>query len=65
MIQLTNNTAKCNIHDLSANIEKRIVLLLKCSCVFSLQIDELADVSVLAVILVFVRYLFQNKIEEI
>ena len=40
------------------------MLQLECSCAFSLQIDELADVSGLTVVLVFVCYLLQNKTEE-
>jgi hypothetical protein len=34
------------------------------SFAFSLQLEETTDVSGLAVLLVFIRYLFQNKIEE-
>jgi hypothetical protein len=37
---------------------------LKYSFAFSLQIDEVAGASGLAVVLVFVHYLFQNKTEE-
>jgi hypothetical protein len=65
MIQSTNNTVKRNIHNLSANIGKKNWCCdLKHSFAFSLQIDELAHVSGLSVVLVFVRYLFQNKTEE-
>jgi len=41
-----------------------MVLRLKYSFAFSLQIDEVADASGLAVVCVFVHYLFQNKTEE-
>ena len=66
MIQLTNNTVTHNIHDLSANIYIYIKWCcdLNAALLFSFQIDELGDMSGLALVLVFVHYLFQNKAEE-
>jgi hypothetical protein len=63
-VQLYNNIVKRRIQDLSTDIEKELVSRLKCCFAFSLQIDESTDVLGLAVLLVFVRYLFQNEIEE-
>jgi hypothetical protein len=63
-VQLSNNTVKRRIQDLSTDIEKDLVSRLKCSFAFSLQPDEQTDVSGLTVLLVFVPYLFQNKIQE-
>jgi len=63
-MQLTNNTVQRNIHDLSAHIKKKLRLWLKRSFAFSLQIDKLAELSGLSVVLVFVRYLFQNRTEQ-
>jgi hypothetical protein len=60
-VQLSN---KRRIQDLSTDIEKELVSQLKCSFVFSLQLDKSTDIPGLAVLLVFVRFLFQNKIEE-
>jgi hypothetical protein len=63
-VQLSYHTVKRRIQDLSTDIGKELVSRLKCSFAFSLQLDESTDVSGLAVLLVFVRYLFQNKVEE-
>jgi hypothetical protein len=63
-VQLSNNTVKGRIQDLSTDIEKELASRLQCSFAFSLQLDESTHVSGLAVLLVFVRYLFQNEIEE-
>lgn len=63
-IQLSNNTVKSPVQDLSADIEKYFVSRLKTSFVFSLELHKSTDVSELAVLLVCACYLFQNKIVE-
>ena len=49
---------------MSVDVEKQLVSRLTRSFAFSLQLDESTDVSGLPVLLVFVRYLLQNKVEE-
>jgi hypothetical protein len=63
-VQLSNNTVKRRIQYLPTHTEKELLSRFKCSFALPLQLDESTDLSGLAVLLVFVRYLFQNKIEE-
>jgi hypothetical protein len=63
-VQLSNNAVKRRIEDLSADIKKQLVSRLISSFAFSLRLDESTDVSRLAALFVFVRYLFENKMEE-
>ncbi|XP_043397851.1 LOW QUALITY PROTEIN: zinc finger BED domain-containing protein 5-like [Chelonia mydas] len=63
-VQLSNNTVARRSKDLADDIEKGLVCRLKICHEYSLQLDESTDVSGLAVLLVFVRYRFNNIIEE-
>jgi hypothetical protein len=62
-VKLFNGTVERLIQDLSAG-KKQLVSLLKSSFAFSLQLDESTDLSGLAAVLVFVRYLLQKKTKE-
>lgn len=57
-VHLSNNTVKRRVKDLSTNTGK------KNGVAFSLELDGSTDVLGLAVILVSVRYLFQNRTEQ-
>ena len=59
-VQSSNNTVKCCFQDLLADIEKQWVSRIQSNFAFSTQLKS-TDGSVLAVVLVFVRYFFQNK----
>jgi hypothetical protein len=51
------------IESMSEDI-KELLTRIKCSPKFALQIDESIDVTVLAQLLVFVRYCFEENIQE-
>ncbi|CAM4530892.1 unnamed protein product [Lepidochelys olivacea] len=63
-VQLSNHTAARCIKHLANDIEKELVCRLKICHEYSLQLDEPTDFSGLAVLLVFVRYRFNNITEE-
>jgi hypothetical protein len=63
-VQLLNSTVVHRIKDLAADIEEELVCRLKFCDGFSLQLDESADVSGLAVLLVFIHYRFKKSIKE-
>jgi hypothetical protein len=63
-IPLSNNTVKRHIESTSEDIKEQLLTRIKCSPKFGLQIDESTDVAGLAEPLVFVRYCFEENIQE-
>lgn len=63
-VQLSNSTISKRIYTISEFVENELISRLKTCEFFSLQLDESTDVAGLAVLLVFVRYPFEMKIEE-
>lgn len=63
-VPLSNDTVKRRILMCSDNIENELIRRIKLSPYFSLQLDESTDISSLAVLLVFVRYIYNNEIHE-
>ena len=63
-ISLSNNTIKNRIAEMSENIKENVVSKVKSSPFFSLQIDESTDVTNIAQLLAFCRYITDKGIEE-
>lgn len=63
-VQCSNNTIKRRICTIAEIVENELIKRLKDCEFFSLQLDESTDVAGLPVLLVFVRYPYQNAIEE-
>lgn len=63
-IPLSDNTISRRIDDMSADIEKSVFEVVKKSQMYALQADESTDISGKAQLLVFIRYIADNKIVE-
>jgi hypothetical protein len=64
IIPLSNNTVMRRTEPISEDIKEQLLTRIKCSPKFGLQIDESTDVAGLAKPLVFVRYCFEENIQE-
>ena len=63
-ISLSNDTIKSRIHEMSDNIESKVLSKIDSSPVFALQLDECTDISNLSQLLVYVRYVADETINE-
>ena len=63
-ISLSNDTIKSQIHEMSDNIKSIVLPKIDASPVFALQLDESADISNLSQLLVYVRYVADERINE-
>ncbi|GBM82742.1 Zinc finger BED domain-containing protein 5 [Araneus ventricosus] len=64
-VSLSNNTVKKRIIDIAYDIELELISRLQACNAYALQLDESTDVAGLAILLVFVRYDFNKKIEDL
>ena len=62
-VSLSNNTVARRIDDIARNIETKLISRLRDCDAYALQLDESTDVAGLAILLVFVRYLFDKRID--
>ncbi|GFW33091.1 zinc finger BED domain-containing protein 5 [Trichonephila clavipes] len=62
-VPLSNDTVSRRIHDLASYVKQELVTRLQ-KARFVLQIDESTDVAGLAILLVIVRYLYENSFED-
>ncbi|GFW65093.1 zinc finger BED domain-containing protein 5 [Trichonephila clavipes] len=62
-VPLSNHTVSRRIHDLASYVKQELVTRLQ-KARFVLQIDESTDVAGLAILLVIVRYPYENSFEE-
>ena len=63
-ISLSNDTTKSRIHEMSENIKSKVISKINSSPVFALQLDETTDVSNLSQLLVYIRYVVDERINE-
>ena len=63
-ISLSNDTIKSRVHEMSDNIKSKVLSKIDSSPVFALQLDESTDISNLSQLLVYVRYVADERINE-
>ena len=63
-ISLSNDTIKSRIHKMSDNIKSKVLSKIDSSPVFALQLDESTGISNLSQLLVYVRYVADERINE-
>ena len=63
-ISLSNDTIKSRIHEMSDNIKSKVLSKIDSSPVFALQLDESIDISNLSQLLVYVRDVADERINE-
>ncbi|XP_035225125.1 zinc finger BED domain-containing protein 5-like [Stegodyphus dumicola] len=63
LVPLSNNTVSHRINDLANYVENELLKRIKLNY-FAIQLDESTDVTNAAVLLVYIRYLFTNIVQE-
>ena len=63
-ISLSNDTIKSRIHEMSDDFKSKVLSKIDSSPVFALQLDESTDISNVSQLLVYVRYVADERINE-
>ena len=63
-VSLFNNTVKNRIDDMANDIKSQLIANIKALPVFEIQLDESVDIANLSQLMVFVRYIHSQVIEE-
>lgn len=63
-VPLSNDTVRRRIEMMASNVKEQLLVRVKDSDFFAIQLDESTDVTNYAQLIVYVRYIFQNKLEE-
>ena len=61
-ISLSNDTIKSRIHEMFKNIKSKVIWKINSSPVFALQLDETTDVFIFSQLLVYIRYVTDERI---
>ncbi|XP_072391924.1 zinc finger BED domain-containing protein 5-like [Diabrotica undecimpunctata] len=61
LISLSNNTVQRWIDSMASNVKNKVINHVKSSDFFSIQLDESTDVTNYAQLMVYVRYIHENK----
>ncbi|XP_072378039.1 zinc finger BED domain-containing protein 5-like [Diabrotica undecimpunctata] len=61
LISLSNNTVQRRIDSMASNVKNKVINHVKSSDFFSIQLDESTDVTNYAQLMVYVRYIRENK----
>ncbi|XP_072377265.1 zinc finger BED domain-containing protein 5-like [Diabrotica undecimpunctata] len=61
LISLSNNTVQHRIDSMASNVKNKVINHVKSSDFFSIQLDESTDVTNYAQLMVYVRYIHENK----
>jgi hypothetical protein len=64
LISLSNDTVKRRVDDISENVHSRLILRLKSTEMFALQLDESTDFTDKSHLLTFVRYEHEKYVIE-
>lgn len=63
-IPLSDNTVQRRISDISGDIKDQVINEIKAAGAFAIQLDESTDIANMAQLLVFVRYVKDNRFKE-
>ena len=63
-ISLSNDTIKSRIYEMWDNIKSKVLSKIDSSAVFALQLDESTDIFNLSLLLLYVRYVADERIDE-
>ena len=63
-VSLSNNSVKNRIDDMASDIKSQLTAMIKPSPVFGIQLDESVDIASLSQLMMFVRYIHSQVIEE-
>lgn len=63
-VPLSNDTVRRRIEMMASNVKEQLLVRVKNSDFFAIQLDESTDITNYAQLMVYVRYIFQTKVEE-
>jgi len=64
LVPLSDNTVSRRIHDLASEVKKILIQRIQQSRFFAIQLDESTDVTNFAQLMMYVRYEYEQAVEE-